>query len=1060
MIDGESIRWLEGTESQPDNEVNIGPLPQEIVDEEVQFAYERGTFGLCLDPQYIDEDYLRDMAGRLDLSSIEIEPSDLLTDADIPEMVDSGDILLADHFLSNPEDGLHIDVPDNRYLAKIGSPTGEEWSCLGVVEGETIQNEIPVPVEVTKVHPTYIETKGALPEREGELTNSGKTVTATTGPQTENGTLAIYETDYAIPILLKDTQYPSGEALELQINAVKGTYAIGEAVFSANDFDIIHIDDNKLPYRDRQSRNRVIRQGVPIDIEPVLEGAPTTSRVIVTGEGTDALVGRWDIQKETASVDITEGDEIELDIRSVDGDSCVGYYKQFPVRVNFHTAVPAEFESERLSVSIQTVHPDKAIAEPKWITEAQGALNVRIVGSIANNTIATREGHLVQIPNSSVVSSGDQIIVGLSESMGNDATTATVSARPVFRETDAPHLVRLPRIRGDVVEVDGTLAVVDHLPDVDTSVTLGVAEMNEDHIVPTVTALPEAYLPDEGTYITAEPKGIVDNMVVGVGEELPLRLPSFLPTQDDTITARVLERRNESLFGVIGSERDDTDDHLLQVYEHLQLADLTLQQRKYREAAQQLSEALQSCPSELPVFERLLAVHEMMIQAILAIHDSAEFGQTTNMLSQEANRLREFENDGCSTAEVAAFLSAREAEMRAAERLLTALDEVDDNTTSNLQAIAQGVSAKAPAVEATEHLSTAKELVARTQFEEQVPSFEVRAVIREFEEAFPGIVDELRPFDPPEDNADWFRYLLPEWIIERTDESLHHTKTSGDTWQRPAVPETMGIVSMTDIAGDDAAKKYPTAAQNTSKPEEGLRPKESNGSNTDTTESRQTEVDGLQDSTTDEESPASEPEQTPTVIEGNIPEQVATTEASSNESGAADGKTSTTEDTAEEKTETTPGVKTASSTTESETAESETLDEQLSVPDDSPKLRELRKKAEAEASENPEREHVETTASRYRRSSAVQEYALERADGTCELCGEVAPFVKPDGDPFLEVHHVDELGEGGADHPSLVGAVCPNCHREIHHGKRGDDLNEQLRQRLEKGLGDVGAVDE
>jgi 5-methylcytosine-specific restriction protein A len=138
----------------------------------------------------------------------------------------------------------------------------------------------------------------------------------------------------------------------------------------------------------------------------------------------------------------------------------------------------------------------------------------------------------------------------------------------------------------------------------------------------------------------------------------------------------------------------------------------------------------------------------------------------------------------------------------------------------------------------------------------------------------------------------------------------------------------------------------------------------------------------------------------------------------------------------------------------------EASDESLSVPDDSATLRRLRKRAEAEATEDPKREHVETTTSRYQRSSAVREYALKRADGICELCEEAAHFMKENGDPFLEVHHVDELGEGGADHPSLVGAICPNCHREIHYGKHGDDLNKQLRRRLESGLGDVGAVDD
>lgn len=116
--------------------------------------------------------------------------------------------------------------------------------------------------------------------------------------------------------------------------------------------------------------------------------------------------------------------------------------------------------------------------------------------------------------------------------------------------------------------------------------------------------------------------------------------------------------------------------------------------------------------------------------------------------------------------------------------------------------------------------------------------------------------------------------------------------------------------------------------------------------------------------------------------------------------------------------------------------------------------------ADPEASENPERDYVETTTGRYQRSSAVREYALARADGKCELCGEAAPFLKSNGEPYLEVHHVHELGEGGADHPSLVAAICPTCHREIHHGQRGEQLNELLQERVEEGFGGVGTTDE
>lgn len=119
-------------------------------------------------------------------------------------------------------------------------------------------------------------------------------------------------------------------------------------------------------------------------------------------------------------------------------------------------------------------------------------------------------------------------------------------------------------------------------------------------------------------------------------------------------------------------------------------------------------------------------------------------------------------------------------------------------------------------------------------------------------------------------------------------------------------------------------------------------------------------------------------------------------------------------------------------------------------------LTELRDRAEDAARKNPVREQVTSTSSQYYRSNPIKEYAKERANGVCECCGEPAPFDDEDGEPYLEVHHVDELGEGGADHPDRVAAVCPTCHSHIHYSDGGEELNSRLQEKLESGLSDVG----
>jgi len=59
---------------------------------------------------------------------------------------------------------------------------------------------------------------------------------------------------------------------------------------------------------------------------------------------------------------------------------------------------------------------------------------------------------------------------------------------------------------------------------------------------------------------------------------------------------------------------------------------------------------------------------------------------------------------------------------------------------------------------------------------------------------------------------------------------------------------------------------------------------------------------------------------------------------------------------------------------------------------------------------------------------------LNKAEGVCENCRSKAPFIKETGTPYLEVHHLRHLADGGSDTVSNTIAVCPNCHQEFHYG--------------------------
>jgi len=80
-------------------------------------------------------------------------------------------------------------------------------------------------------------------------------------------------------------------------------------------------------------------------------------------------------------------------------------------------------------------------------------------------------------------------------------------------------------------------------------------------------------------------------------------------------------------------------------------------------------------------------------------------------------------------------------------------------------------------------------------------------------------------------------------------------------------------------------------------------------------------------------------------------------------------------------------------------------------------------------------ESYETTTRVFYRNPDVIVEVLLRANGICEKCKKTAPFYRAaDGTPFLEVHHMKRLADGGEDTVANAVAVCPNCHRELHFG--------------------------
>jgi 5-methylcytosine-specific restriction protein A len=93
---------------------------------------------------------------------------------------------------------------------------------------------------------------------------------------------------------------------------------------------------------------------------------------------------------------------------------------------------------------------------------------------------------------------------------------------------------------------------------------------------------------------------------------------------------------------------------------------------------------------------------------------------------------------------------------------------------------------------------------------------------------------------------------------------------------------------------------------------------------------------------------------------------------------------------------------------------------------------------------------VPSMVERIVRDPAVKAWVLEQADGYCENCGSPAPFVQEGGIPYLEVHHLKWLAQGGSDTVSNAVALCPNCHRRFHYGTNSAHLVADVIRRVER----------
>jgi 5-methylcytosine-specific restriction enzyme A len=80
------------------------------------------------------------------------------------------------------------------------------------------------------------------------------------------------------------------------------------------------------------------------------------------------------------------------------------------------------------------------------------------------------------------------------------------------------------------------------------------------------------------------------------------------------------------------------------------------------------------------------------------------------------------------------------------------------------------------------------------------------------------------------------------------------------------------------------------------------------------------------------------------------------------------------------------------------------------------------------------------------RLGSARRAVLLRSEGHCEnpRCTGEAHDITDAGRPILDVDHIQDLAQGGPDHPGQMIALCPNCHAIKTRGRTREQLSQEL----------------
>lgn len=655
-------------ETEGGDELNLGPVSEEVVGENVSAIKLSGLWGLCLDTRFVTEDYLSE------LSSLAGQPTDEL------RSLTNGNPFASEKS-AGPED-----------VGRIVRTEGQ--SDLGVVEydgGRPISVELPelfaefdipreMPVEIAAVRRGVALGCPALEHAELDEITTGDAVEVVVQREADEleGAVVGHIAESGVPVLAREQFLPEGAVVLTGVSHVFNTHVSADTASLPSDAwpDVGEMIGVSLHEVSESGAGRGLAEGLPVDMEGAV--ALQTRLEEFTAVVVDRPEGKIvaSVGELPPSARPTPGDVVEVSIKVRAEDETLGLCRGVPVvipgpvpeplktvecgitdvkssyltgSVTAHTWASSVSPGEEIEVNVEYADGEDGVAvhrgvpvvvrgggilvgtsvrlgitgiESGFVEAGVDSLNdLPNVGDEISITDAERRsasggvcfvgGHPVLLPYSDNWGSGE-VRLGV-ESVLPAGIRVSVEALPEDRKPSVGQEIDidLSSTSGDEFPVLNGIptAVPEELIPLGGTVRLGVAAVRSNCVQCSVSALPETLVPAVGEKAVVEVELHSEEGSFGKVDSIPTLLPRAKLRRGTRTTALLVGREEEFLIAVglevTGDDLAHDVDEIARYYGKLWEAREAWRDDRFREAASKCDEAARAVRGDSAVVELL-----------------------------------------------------------------------------------------------------------------------------------------------------------------------------------------------------------------------------------------------------------------------------------------------------------------------------------------------------------------------------------------------------------------------------------------------------------------------